>query len=119
MTHDDPTADGTLAAVFEPRQVAALSLAIERMGEGMVTRADFERLEGLVRELLARTPPVVSGVTPEEIVIIAAAVTTYLGKRVRVRGARRLAPSTGRSAWGHQGRVHIQASHQLGARKGH
>ncbi len=120
-----------LGEAFEPHQVEALASALRAVGEGLVSRADFERLEAMVRELLARsapaaststptppTPPTTTAVTPEEIVIIAAAVTAYLGKRVRVRGARRLQPAS-QSAWGHQGRVFIQASHNLDARRGH
>ena len=51
--------------------------------------------------------------TPELIMILSAAVAAFLGKRARIRSARlvRAAPS---SAWAQQGRVFVQASHNLG-----
>lgn len=48
----------------------------------------------------------------ETLAVIAAAVAAYLGKAVRVRGARRL-PQEEVSTWAQQGRVYIQASHNL------
>ncbi len=52
-------------------------------------------------------------VTPEIIMVLTAAVAAFLGKRARIRSARlvRAAPS---SAWAQQGRVFVQASHNLG-----
>lgn len=49
---------------------------------------------------------------PETLAVIAAAVAAYLGKAVRVRGAHRL-PQEEVSTWAQQGRVYIQASHNL------
>ena len=52
-------------------------------------------------------------VSPEIIMVLTAAVAAFLGKRARIRSARlvRAAPS---SAWAQQGRVFVQASHNLG-----
>jgi len=52
-------------------------------------------------------------VAPETILILSAAVAAFLGKRARIRSARlvRTAPS---NAWAQQGRVFVQASHNLG-----
>ncbi|MGA2590315.1 MAG: hypothetical protein ABSH32_10400 [Bryobacteraceae bacterium] len=52
-------------------------------------------------------------VPPETILILSAAVAAFLGKRARIRSARlvRTAPS---NAWAQQGRVFVQASHNLG-----
>jgi hypothetical protein len=51
-------------------------------------------------------------VTPETLVVIAAAVTAFLGKKVRIRSARMLRPRTdGASAWSQQGRAAVHASH--------
>ena len=62
-------------------------------------------------------PEQVEEVSPETITILTAAVAAFLGKRVRVRGARlvRTAPS---NAWAQQGRVFVQASHNLGVMHG-
>lgn len=56
-------------------------------------------------------------VTPEILVVIAAAVTAFLGKKVRVRSAKMLhSPYDGASPWSQQGRVFVQASHNLRSR---
>jgi methylmalonyl-CoA carboxyltransferase large subunit len=58
-------------------------------------------------------PEKVEEVAPEIIMVLTAAVAAFLGKRARIRGARlvRTAPS---NAWAQQGRVFVQASHNLG-----
>jgi hypothetical protein len=51
-------------------------------------------------------------VTPETLVVIAAAVTAYLGKKVRIRSAKLLRQRTeGSSVWAQQGRAAVHASH--------
>jgi methylmalonyl-CoA carboxyltransferase large subunit len=54
---------------------------------------------------------------PEIVMVLTAAVAAFLGKRARIRGTRlvRTAPS---SAWAQQGRVFVQASHNLGVMHG-
>jgi cell division protein FtsL len=49
----------------------------------------------------------------ETLVVIAAAVSAFLGRSVRLRSARLIQPVEG-SAWAQQGRVFVQASHNLG-----
>jgi hypothetical protein len=96
-------------------------------------QAEIEQLRSMIYEhmqkerevakpLPAPTPtaaqsPVTPDPAPEELsqetlAVIAAAVASYLGKTVRVRGARRL-PQEEVSTWAQQGRVYIQASHNL------
>jgi methylmalonyl-CoA carboxyltransferase 12S subunit len=59
---------------------------------------------------------------PEEIsddvvLLIASAVTAYLGKNVRIRSARRIAqPLENVSPWAQQGRGFLQASHNVAQR---
>ena len=116
-TPDRPDPDGPaprLDEAFEPRQAAALQAALGALGAQVVTRGEFQRLEAMLREVLARMPQ--HEVTPEEVVMIAAAVTAFLGKPVRVRNVRRLRSDSG-AAWSRQGRVFIQASHNLGMLK--
>ncbi len=56
--------------------------------------------------------PIQAEVTPEILVVLAAAATAYLGKNVRVRSARTLQSPYGTvNLWAQQGRVSIQASH--------
>lgn len=52
------------------------------------------------------------GVTPETLVVIAAAVTAFLGKKVRIRSARKVtATREGVSAWSQHGRMLVHSSH--------
>jgi methylmalonyl-CoA carboxyltransferase large subunit len=60
---------------------------------------------------IATSPPP-EELSQETLAVIAAAVAAYLGKAVRVRGAHRL-PQEEVSTWAQQGRVYIQASHNL------
>ena len=53
-------------------------------------------------------------ITPDLLVVMAAAVTTFLGKKVRIRSARALqSPYEIVNPWSQQGRVIVQASHNL------
>ena len=98
-----------------------------------VVQREVERLEALIEDRTAKpalatvTPPPtaqkpkepekVEEVSPETILILSAAVAAFLGKRARIRSARlvRTAPS---NAWVQQGRVFVQASHNLGVMHG-
>jgi hypothetical protein len=53
-------------------------------------------------------------VTPEVLAVIAASVTTFLGKKVRIRSARVLETPYAVQRWARQGRFIIQTSHNLG-----
>ncbi len=56
--------------------------------------------------------PIQAEVTPEILVVLAAAATAYLGKNARVRSARMLqSPYRIVNLWAQQGRMSIQASH--------
>jgi hypothetical protein len=62
--------------------------------------------------------PAKAEVTPEIIVMLAAAATAYLGKNVRVRSAKMLqSPYEIVNPWAQHGRVLIQASHMLRSRR--
>lgn len=81
-------------------------------------RRDMQRqIDELKAELAAVTATEIipgGGISPEILVILAAAVTTYLGKKVRIRSARRVIPSHEISPWAQHGRVFVQAaSHEL------
>ena len=53
-------------------------------------------------------------VKPEMMLVIAAAVTEFLGKKVRILSAKQLqSPRQALSPWSQQGRVFVQASHNL------
>jgi methylmalonyl-CoA carboxyltransferase large subunit len=107
-----------------PLGIFAGWIAGAAMSRRMV-RSEVQRLESLIdsKNAPAAPPPValtpkppqqeqVEVVSPETILILTAAVAAFLGKRARIRGARlvRTAPS---NAWAQQGRVFVQASHNL------
>ena len=53
-------------------------------------------------------------ITPDLLVVMAAAVTAFLGKKVRIRSAKALqSPYEIVNPWSQQGRVIVQASHNL------
>lgn len=57
-------------------------------------------------------------VTPELLVMLAATATAFLGKNVRIRTAKRLqSPYEVINPWAQQGRVFVQASHNLRSRR--
>jgi hypothetical protein len=45
--------------------------------------------------------------------VIAAAVTAYMGKKVRIRSAKIVYSQESFNPWSQQGRVFVQASHNL------
>lgn len=75
------------------------------------TQARIDELQAEVAALKAAAAAASDEITPDELVMIAAAVTTYLGLRVRIRSARRVdAPAAPANAWGQHGRVFVQAA---------
>jgi methylmalonyl-CoA carboxyltransferase large subunit len=62
-----------------------------------------------------KSQPVKEEVTPEILAIIAAAVAQFVGAGARIRSTRMI-PVPGGNAWAQQGRVIIQASHNLAMR---
>jgi hypothetical protein len=60
--------------------------------------------------------PLREEVAPETLLLIAAAVTAFLGKKVRIRSAKMLYAHESFNAWSQQGRVVVQASHNLAQR---
>ena len=92
-----------------------------------IVRREVQRLESLIvgrtEKPPAPAPPKpaeqeqAEEIAPETILILGAAVAAFLGKRARIKSARlvRAAPS---NAWAQQGRVFVQASHNLGVMHG-
>ncbi|MFP4362068.1 MAG: hypothetical protein ACLFTG_15540 [Alphaproteobacteria bacterium] len=87
-------------------------------GEVHAMRAELDVLQAAVAALEGRQAALDAAkdaeVSPETLVMLAAAVTSYLGKRVRIRSARQVAPGQeGGPTWARHGRAAIQTSHQL------
>ncbi len=80
-------------------------------------RSEMSGLRGEVEALKAASARA-EEITLELLVLLGAAATAYLGKRVRVRSARVLqTPYENVNPWAQQGRVFVQASHHL--QRGH
>ncbi|MFN7993080.1 MAG: hypothetical protein U0Q18_05740 [Bryobacteraceae bacterium] len=62
-------------------------------------------------------PEKVEDIGPDVILVLGAAVAAFLGKRARIKSAR-LVRATPSNAWAQQGRVFVQASHNLGVMHG-
>ena len=65
---------------------------------------------------VAAPPPPKEEVSPDTLLVLAAAVTAFLGKKVRIRSAKMLYAHESFNAWSQQGRVVVQASHNLAQR---
>ena len=100
-------------------EVRALTSAVKML------QAQVEQQSKTIADLSARlssAPSEQAGVAhaaeeevgAETLVIITAAITAFLGKKVRIRSARRLqSPYEIINPWSQQGRVSVQASHAL------
>ncbi|WP_299437378.1 hypothetical protein [uncultured Rhodospira sp.] len=98
-----PTLDDVMAAVE--------SLRHDMRGEIDALKTQLAALEA---RQSATEHDLEAEVDPETLVMLAAAVTSYLGKRVRIRSARRVGTGPdGAPAWARHGRAAIQASHQF------
>jgi hypothetical protein len=75
----------------------------------------LERLQAEMAKLTSAPVPIhEEPVRPEMLVIIAAAVSSFLGRKIRIRSAKMLqSPYEIVNPWSQQGRVNVQASHTL------
>jgi hypothetical protein len=75
-------------------------------------KKEFQARLSAVEALLPKTgvPAAAEQVSPETLALIGAAVTAYLGKKVKIRSARMISTV---NPWGQAGRTTIQASHNL------
>ena len=110
-------------AAMSRRMVRSEVRRLEALIEGKEAKAALAPVPAAPTPVIAApapkppAPEIVEEVSPEIITVLTAAVAAFLGKRARIRGARlvRTAPS---SAWAQQGRVFVQASHNLGVMHG-
>jgi methylmalonyl-CoA carboxyltransferase large subunit len=116
----DPHIDGEALRDLE-QQVASLAENVERLQQEMAKQSKvLAELSQRVMESSRETPSAQTSaaqdqpVTPDLLVIIAAAVSAFLGKKIRIRSARMLqSPYEIVNPWSQQGRVSVQASHSL------
>lgn len=85
--------------------------AVKRIEEQLSALTPAATKQPAPSPVAAPEPKPVPELSPETIAIIAAAVTSFLGKKVKIRHARRI--DYGSTSWAQQGRAIIQASHNL------
>ncbi len=102
-----------LAEILEriQAQIAALSERVEKLETASIPSPAVESaLTGApAPEPEKASEPAQPEITEEELIAISAALGAYLGVRIRIKQIRLLSSH----AWAQQGRVSIQASHNL------
>ena len=103
-----------LLAILEQiqAQLGALAERVERLESGGAIQQPSAATATAAPAATEPSPvkePVIPELTEQEILAISAALSAYLGVRVRIRQIRLLSSQ----AWAQQGRVTIQASHFL------
>jgi hypothetical protein len=88
------------------RRLAELEMALSRMA-GKTTA------EPLKPAAAPLAPEAAGEIEPERLAVLAAVVTAFLGRKVKIHQARLLVNPEVVSAWAQQGRVFVQASHAL------
>ena len=106
------TKQDSTAAAIETLQKEIAALRREMTDRVAALEARLGAAEQVVEEYESAQE---EAITAETVAMIAAAVTAFLGKKVRVRSARRIFPS-GSNSWAQQGRAIVQASHNLFSR---
>ncbi len=98
-------------------RVAELSPAATIRPAAVPASAPVAKAEATAPAAKAAVQQKAEEVTPEMLVVIAAAVTAFMGKKVRIRSAKMLqSPYEIVNPWSQQGRVFVQASHNLRSR---
>jgi len=106
-----------LRHVAAEREDAMASQLSELAGALKALEAKLAEVSRVPQVQAAAAPAVEKEAAPaaamqEALVLIAAAVTAFLGKKVRIRSAKMLrSPYPGVSAWSQQGRALVHASH--------
>jgi hypothetical protein len=94
-------------------KVKALEARVAEMGSlnpGPASPSEIEPEAG-VRENMGGEEG--EQLTPEALAVVAAAATTFIGKKARIRAAHAIPAADGAGEWAQQGRVLVQTSHNL------
>lgn len=92
-------------------QVKAVQRSVAALEMKKVDAVVAPKAEPPKAEPAQAAPPKVEGISEEVMLVLAAAVAAYVGKSARMRSARYV--HEGMSPWAQQGRVFVQASHNL------
>lgn len=105
---------GELAGALKTLQARVAELSAPASSQPAATPVVKTKADGTAKEAAHGAK---AEVTPEVLVVIAAAVTAFLGKKVRIRSAKVLqSPYEVVNPWSQQGRVSVQASHNFRSR---
>jgi methylmalonyl-CoA carboxyltransferase large subunit len=116
MEEQDPkTGESPLRLIL--REVEELRREIREQGKRLAElEMSLSRTAGNATDIeAAAAPPAPEAdaeIAPERMAVIAAVVTAFLGRNVRIHKARLVNPEVV-SPWAQQGRVFVQASHAL------
>ncbi len=91
------------------RRLTELETALARMA------GQTAELAGPSNPAAPLAPEADGEITPERLAVLAAVVTAFLGRKVKIHQARLVNPEVV-SPWAQQGRVFVQASHALSRR---
>jgi hypothetical protein len=95
------------------RRVTELAKAVPASTERLV--ASPQEPAVISTPATAQAQQVAEEISPELMVVLASAITAFVGKKVRIHQARLVNPEVV-SPWAQQGRVNVQASHYLAGR---
>jgi methylmalonyl-CoA carboxyltransferase 12S subunit len=104
-------------------EISSLMIAARLEGKSSASTPIVAPLAAAQTPTAATAPAVASPavikreeVAPEMVLVIAAAVTAFLGKKVRIRSAKILYSHESFNPWSQQGRAVVQASHNVAQR---
>jgi len=104
--------EGKLATLRD--EVELLARSLEQMREQIAQHSEALARLAMPAPSQSQAQAEKKRATPEMLVVIAAAITSFLGKKVRIRSARLAHPPYEvMNSWAQQGRVSVQASHTL------
>lgn len=103
----------TLLAGAAAGALAARALIRHEFAKQQPVKRESSRPVGQDSILPAGFEPASEEITPEILMVLTAAVSAFLGKKARIRRARVAQHAGLSSAWAQQGRVFVQASHNL------
>jgi hypothetical protein len=97
----------------------AMEARLPELRQAVVTAAPTPEMNAATTEVAVepRIDADQEGLTPEILAAITAAAAALLGRHARIRSVRPLPPHQPVSPWSQQGRVFVQASHNLRSRR--
>jgi hypothetical protein len=98
-------------------QIEALSAklkALEQTADNRMAAAASSQAGSNAAQEKASTPQAADAITPETLAALTETIATLLGRKVRIRSVKMMPmPNANINPWAQQGRVVIQASHNL------